>query len=202
MSDTPRHFVLAMTGASGSIYGLRLLECLLKSGHAVDLVVSATAGQVLRHEMNLAYNFKSAANALAPALGGADTSRLHAYEETNYFCPPASGSAQRDGVIVCPCSMGSVGRFANGVGKGLIERAVAVALKERRRLILVPRETPLSAIDLDNLARLAHLGATVLPAMPGFYQHPKQINDMVDFVVARILNSLGLPQDLLPPWQG
>ena len=190
---------VAITGASGAPYGLALLRQLAAAGHRVHVVVSAGGARVLRHECDLAVNPKSPDPALL-APEHADLLVPHSVE--NYGASIASGSYPLDGLAVCPCSMGTLARVAAGTAENLITRAADVCLKERRRLVLVPREAPFSAIHLENMLRLSQAGARIVPASPGFYAHPRSVGEMVDFVVARVLEQLGLQQDLTEPWQG
>jgi len=178
--------VVGVTGASGAPYAYALLRNLRAE---VELVVSRDAEAVIRAETDR---------------GPADLAALAArtYANEDLAAPPASGSHPFDAMVIVPCSGTTVAKIAAGIADNLITRAAAVALKERRTLILVPRETPLSPILLENLAKLARAGATVLPAMPGFYHRPRNVQDLVDFVVARILDQLGQPHDLVPRWEG
>ncbi len=192
---------LAITGASGFRYGLRLLECLLKSGHHVYLLVSEAARAVAIHEENL--NIPGQSSLLKEFIQqrfSVDANQLDVFSAQEWTAPIASGSAYIDGMIVCPCSSGTLAAIANGLSNNLIERAADVVIKEQRKLILVPREMPLSAIHLENMLKLARLNTVIMPASPGFYHQPKTIDELVDFVVARILNTLGIEQDLLPAW--
>lgn len=192
---------LAITGASGFRYGLRLLECLLKSGHHVYLLVSEAARAVAIHEENLAIPGQSSLlKEFIQKRFFVDAEQLDVFSAQEWTAPIASGSAYVDAMIVCPCSSGTLAAIANGLSNNLIERAADVVIKEQRKLILVPREMPLSAIHLENMLKLARLNTVIMPAAPGFYHQPKTIDDMVDFVVARILNTLGIEQDLLQPW--
>lgn len=192
---------LAITGASGFRYGLRLLECLLKSGHRVYLLVSEAARAVAIHEENLAIPGQSSLlKEFIQQRFSVDADQLDVFSAQEWTAPIASGSAYVDAMIVCPCSSGTLAAIANGLSNNLIERAADVVIKEQRKLILVPREMPLSAIHLENMLKLARLNTVIMPAAPGFYHQPQSIDDMVDFVVARILNTLGIEQDLLPPW--
>lgn len=194
-----RRFVLGMTGGSGAAYGLRLLEVLLRAGARVQLIASDAARRVLRHEVGLDL---APGEAGLMALAAEDLrAGLEVHANAAVESSPASGSAAIDGVVVCPCSMGTLARVAHGFSSNLIERAADVALKERRRLIVVPRETPLSMIHLRNLLLLAEAGAVVLPAMPGFYHRPQRVAELVDFVVARILDQLGVAHELVGRWQ-
>jgi 4-hydroxy-3-polyprenylbenzoate decarboxylase len=192
---------LAFTGASGMPYGLRLLECLLAAGVTVDLVYSAAAQIVARQEceLTLPTQPREAARLLAERYG-APAGRLIVHAREDWLAPMASGSNPGDGMAICPCTMGTLGAIACGLADNLIERAADVMLKERRPLVLVPRETPLSAIHLDNMARLARAGATILPPAPGFYGKPSTVDELVDFVVARVLDHLGVAHDLGPRW--
>jgi len=196
-----RTVTLALTGASGMPYGLRLLECLLAAGVEVGLVYSPAAQIVAKQECDLTLPAqpREAARLLAERYG-AQPGQLAVYGRDDWMAPIASGSAPADAMAVCPCTMGTLGAIANGLADNLIERAADVALKERRPLVLVPRETPLSAIHLENMARLARAGATILPPAPGFYGRPATVAELVDFVVARVLDHLGVAHDLGPRW--
>ena len=196
-----RTVTLALTGASGMPYGLRLLECLLSAGVEVGLVYSPAAQIVAKQECDLTLPAqpREAARLLAERYG-AQPGQLAVYGRDDWMAPIASGSAPADAMAVCPCTMGTLGAIANGLADNLIERAADVALKERKPLVLVPRETPLSAIHLENMARLARAGATILPPSPGFYARPASVGELVDFVVARVLDHLGVAHDLGPRW--
>lgn len=192
---------LAITGASGFRYGLRLLECLLKSGHHIYLLVSEAARAVAIHEENLNIPGQSSLfKEFIQQRFSVAANQLDVFSAQEWTAPIASGSAYVDGMIVCPCSSGTLAAIANGLSNNLIERAADVVIKEQRKLILVPREMPLSAIHLENMLKLARLNTVIMPASPGFYHQPKTIDELVDFVVARILNTLGIEQDLLPAW--
>jgi flavin prenyltransferase len=192
---------LALTGASGMPYGVRLLECLLGAGARVYLLYSQAAQIVARQEMDLALpgRAKDAEQFFAERFGAAE-GQLRAFGREEWFAPVASGSNPADAMVVCPCTMGTLAAIANGLADNLIERAADVMLKEARKLVLVPRETPLSAIHLENMLRLVRAGAVVLPANPGFYHHPARVEDVVDFVVARILDQLRVPHRLMQRW--
>jgi len=204
-SETPGRsgdrIVLAWTGASGAAYGLRLLEQLLAMGVAVELIVSRAAQVVLDQEGDLALppQPEGMRRALLEHLGhpGGD---LRVYGREQWTAPVASGSNPPRAMVVCPCTSGTVSAIASGTSDNLIERAADVMIKEGRQLILVHRETPLSVIHLENLTRLARLGVTIMPASPGFYHRPAEVAGIVDFMVARILDHLGLPQELVPRW--
>lgn len=198
--DKPSRMTVAITGASGSAYALRLLQCLLQQGVQVDLLVSDAAREVMRLEERLVLPEEDALAAFLGSHLSVDVSRLKVWGKRDWLSPVASGSSQAGPMVVCPCSTGALSAIACGASNNLIERAADVCIKEKRPLILVPRETPLSAIHLENMLKLARLGVTILPAMPGFYRQPQSVADLVDFVVARILVSLGLPQALMSPW--
>ncbi|MHB8453273.1 MAG: flavin prenyltransferase UbiX [Acidiferrobacterales bacterium] len=192
---------LAMTGASGAPYGLRLLECLIGAGKTVYLMVSAPAQVVITEETDLDLPGRPAEmQAYLAGLYRARVGQLHVLARDQWYSPPASGSSAPAAMVVCPCTSGTLSAIASGASDNLIERAADVAIKEQRKLILVPREMPLSAIHLENMLKLARLGVLILPASPGFYHHPRSISDLVDFVVARVLEHLGIRQDLVPPW--
>lgn len=192
---------LAITGASGAQYGLRLLECLLAAGEEVYLLISRAAQLVISLETELELPGRPAAQQqfLQERFGGTP-SQLRVFGRDQWTAPVASGSSAPTRMVVCPASTGTLSAIASGACNNLIERAADVALKERRQLILVPREAPYSEIHLDNMLRLTRMGALILPASPGFYHKPQSIEDMVDFVVARILDQLGIPQTLMPRW--
>lgn len=194
---------LALTGASGAPYGLRLLECLLRAGRPVELMISDAGRTVLELEADLKLPERPAAAraAIADHLG-VDPAGLRVWGRQDWLAPMASGSSAPATMVVCPCTTGTLAAIAHGSSDTLIERAADVTLKERKRLILVVRETPLSAIHLENMLRLARLGAVVLPASPGFYHRPRSVAEVVDFVVARVLDHAGVHHDLLPRWGG
>jgi len=192
---------LAFTGASGMPYGVRLLECLLGAGVRVFLLYSQVAQIVARQEMDLALPGRAKeAEAFFAERFHAAPGQLRAFGREEWFAPVASGSNPADAMVVCPCSMGTLAAIAQGLSDNLIERAADVMLKESRKLILVPRETPFSAIHLENMLRLARAGAVILPANPGFYHHPQRVEDIVDFVVARVLDQLRVAHTLMPRW--
>lgn len=194
--------VLAITGASGSQYGLRLLEVLLASGRRVHLTLSPAAVEVLRTECgrSVDLNHIRAEDLLSSSSNSVNLSNLHYYHYRDFRAGIASGSFLTGGMIVCPCSMGTVAAIAHGISQNLIHRAADVHLKERRKLIIVPRETPLGLVQLRNLTVIAEAGAIVLPAMPGFYHQPSSITDLIDFVVARICDQLGIEHQLIKRW--
>ncbi|KLT72048.1 aromatic acid decarboxylase [Neisseria arctica] len=192
---------LAFTGASGMPYGMRLLECLLNAGKTVWLLYSQAAQVVAKQEMGL--QLPASADACQKTLCEhfrVPPERLRVFGKDEWFAPPASGTNPADAMIICPASMGVVAAIAHGTSDHLIERAADVAIKERKPLIIVPREAPLSALHLQNLLNLAKLGVVILPPSPGFYHHPKTIEDLIDFVVARILDQLRIPHTLMKKW--
>ncbi|MBE8718745.1 flavin prenyltransferase UbiX [Cellvibrio polysaccharolyticus] len=196
-----RTITLAMTGASGAQYGLRLLQCLLAADYRVYLLLSSAAEVVIRTETDLDLpDTLEAQQAMLCQRYSASDEQLQLFGRDDWFSPVASGSSSPSAMVICPASGGSLSAIAHGASNNLIERAADVALKERRKLIVVPRETPYSAIHLENMLKLTQMGAIVLPASPGFYMQPQTIEELVDFVVARILDQLGVEQDLLPRW--
>ena len=218
------NLVLAMTGASGAIYSVRLLQVLLSAGRTVHLTISPAAVQVMREELDLKVDLKdfdpsqvlppeetvsgdSKLNLLRGQGGSSIFSesdsrfgRLVYHHYQDYNAGIASGSFPTEGMVICPCSMGTLGALANGLSANLIHRAAGVHLKERRKLLVVPRETPLSGIQLANMKTLSDAGAVLLPAMPGFYHNPLTIHDLVDFVVMRICDQLEVPAELMKRW--
>jgi len=201
MSEFARTITLAITGASGAQYGLRLLQCLIAAECRVYVLISDAARVVIGTETDvlLPDDIETAELVLRERCG-ARAGQLKIFARNDWMAPVASGSAAPTSMVICPCSMGTLAAIAHGASNNLIERAADVALKERRQLILVPRETPYSEIHLDNMLRLTRIGAMVLPASPGFYRNPQNINDVIDFIVARILDQLGIEQTLLPKW--
>lgn len=198
---TDRTIALALTGASGMPYGLRLLECLIASGARVWLLYSQVAQIVARQELDLKLPTQPReAQRHFAKLFGARAGQLEVFGREDWFAPIASGSNPADAMAICPCSMGTLAAVAAGLANTLIERAADVMLKESRKLVLVPRETPLSAIHLENMLRLQRAGAVILPANPGFYHRPQSVAELVDFVVARVLDQLGVPNDLMQRW--
>jgi 4-hydroxy-3-polyprenylbenzoate decarboxylase len=188
--------VLAITGASGAAYGVRLLEVLARNRVPVWLIVSSHGARLLKAECDIA-----SIEDLQAATGG-DWSAVRHFPDGDRGGLPASGSQKTAGMVVCPCSMGTVAAIAGGTSRSLIERAADVTLKERRRLILVPRETPLSLVHLRNLVTATEAGAIVLPAAPGFYHRPTAVGQLVDFVVQRVLDLLGIDLSIAPRWEG
>ena len=196
-------YILAITGASGSLYGVRYLAELLRAGHTVHLCVSGEGKAILTHELGwpLPEDPAGVGDELVRRLG-ISRGELYSYGEDDLFAPIASGSVPVDGMAVVPCSMKTAAGIAHGYANTLIERAADVTLKEGRRLVLVPRETPLSEIHLANLLALARAGARIVAAMPGFYHRPRSMDDLVDFVVSRALDALGVPNTLCRRWEG
>ncbi len=197
----PQTITLAFTGASGMPYGLRLLECLLGAGRRVYLLYSPAAQIVAKQECDVALPAQPReATRLLAERYGAREGQLTVYGREDWLAPIASGSNAADAMAICPCTMGTLGAIAGGLADNLIERAADVMLKERRPLVLVPRETPLSAIHLENMLKLARAGAAIVPPNPGFYAAPRTVADLVDFVVARVLDQLAVPHALGPRW--
>jgi 4-hydroxy-3-polyprenylbenzoate decarboxylase len=194
--------VLAFTGASGTPYGVRLLEVLLCAGRTVHLTLSPAAVEVMEQEMDRTVQLDRfhLADLLGPAAASVDAAQVRYHHYRNFHAGIASGSFLTGGMAVCPCSMGTVAAIAHGLSQNLIHRAADVHLKERRRLVLVPRETPLNVIQLRNLTQCAEAGAVVLPAMPAFYTRPRSLQDSVDFIVGRVCDQLGVEHDLLRRW--
>jgi 4-hydroxy-3-polyprenylbenzoate decarboxylase len=201
-----RTITLAITGASGAQYGLRLLECLLAANCQVYLMISRAGEVVIRTETDLVLPETSADTDNNDQLSilkerfGAREGQLHLFSREDWFAPVASGSSSPASMVICPASGGTLSSIAHGASNNLIERAADVALKERRQLIVVSREAPYSQIHLENMLKITQMGAVVIPASPGFYQEPKTINDLIDFIVARILDQLNIEQTVLPRW--
>lgn len=194
-------YIVAISGASGAPYALRLLQVLVKGGHSVYLSISGDGLSILKDETNL--QIKGSETDIQYALEKhleAKEGQVNYFDEDNMYAPIASGSVKVDAMVVIPCSMKTLAAIAQGYASTLIERAADVTLKERRKLIIVPRETPLSAIHLRNMLTLAEFGCHIIPAMPAFYHHPKHVSDMVDFIVGRVLDSMGIENDLSPRW--
>ena len=199
--NAPKTITLAYTGASGMPYGVRLLELLLASGNRVYLLYSQPAQMVAHQEMQLVLPSRAKdAEELFNRRFNAAEGQLRVFGRDDWFAPVASGSNAPDAMVVCPCTMGTLAAIATGLSQKLIERAADVMLKEKRKLILVPRETPLSSIHLENMLKLAQSGAVILPPNSGFYHHPQTVEDMVDFVVARILDHLEVAHTLMARW--
>lgn len=194
-------YIVAISGASGAPYALRLLQVLVKGGHSVYLSISGDGLSILKDETGLM--LKGSETDIQFSLERhleAKEGQISYFDEDNMYAAIASGSRKVDAMVVIPCSMKTLSAIAHGYASTLIERAADVTLKEQRKLIIVPRETPLSAIHLRNMLTLAELGCAIIPAMPAFYHHPKKITEMVDFIVGRVLDSMGIENDLSPRW--
>lgn len=192
---------LALSGASGMAYGLRLLECLLHADLQVNLLVSQAAHLVAKQELGVSLPARAIdlEKQLCGSMGTQE-GQLRVYGREDWNAPVASGSNVADAMVICPCSMGTLAAIAHGMSDNLIERAADVTLKESRKLIVVPRETPFSVIHLENMLTLARMGAVILPANPGFYHLPQSIEGVIDFIVARILDQLGVAHELIARW--
>jgi 4-hydroxy-3-polyprenylbenzoate decarboxylase len=194
-------YTIAITGASGAPYGMRVLESLIKGGHHVYLTITGDGLHILNDETGLM--LKGSETDIQFALEkhlASKEGQLRYFDEDNMYAPIASGSAKVDGMVVIPCSMKALSSIANGFASNLIERAADVTIKEKRKLIIVPRETPLSTIHLRNMLALSETGCHIIPAMPAFYHHPKKLQDMIDFIAGRVLDALGVENDLSPRW--
>ena len=192
---------LALSGASGMAYGLRLLECLLAADIDVNLLVSQAAHLVAKQELGVALPARASdlENQLSDSLNTRD-GQLRVFGREDWNAPVASGSNPADAMVVCPCSMGTLAAIANGMSDNLIERAADVMLKEQKQLILVPREAPFSTLHLENMLKLSKMNAVILPANPGFYHRPQSVEDIIDFIVARILDQLDIQHTLMARW--
>ena len=197
-------FFVGFTGASGHVYGQALVRALVDAGHDVDVSVTSAGSKVMRHELGIDPGPAGSdwSNALAELAGEERLGSVRGFQSDAVEAPPSSGTSLTGGVILCPCSMGTLGRVSAGFSSNLVERAADVALKENRTLVLVPRESPMSAIHLENLLRLANLGAAILPAAPGFYHRPKSIEDLVNHLVGKILDRLGVEHGTGVRWKG
>lgn len=224
-----KNLVLAITGASGAVYGVRLLEVLIASGNNVHLTISPSGQLVLDQELDLHVDLDdfhqstlilesgtsssdsklemmrtisgvSTEDSSVLAFAGKEPGKVFYHHHNDFMAPIASGSFLTDGMVVCPCSSSSLGAIAGGLGSNLVHRAANIHLKEHRKLILVPRETPFSTIELENMLRLSKAGAVILPGMPGFYHGVRMIRDLVDFVVGRICDQLGIQHNLIRRW--
>ncbi len=195
---TPRRLVVAVTGASGALYAVRFLRQAARHYDEVYVMLSDNAPAVFGAETGGRLTRPYTAQEYLGDEAAYDNIRF--LDTKDYFTPPASGSFVHEGMVVIPCSMGTLGRIAGGISNDLTTRAADVCLKERRKLILVARDTPLNLIQLRNMVAVTEAGATVLPAVPAFYHQPKTVEDLVDTVVARVLQNLGVPQDLQPQW--
>lgn len=194
---TERPIVVAITGASGAPYAVRLLESLVRAKRSVQLIVSSHGLRLLDTELGI-----GSVDSLRDNVGGDWKRYVTVFDDGDRGAAPASGSALSAGMVICPCSMGTLSAISIGASRSLVERAADVTLKERRPLILVPRETPLSEIHLENMLRVTRAGAIVMPAAPGFYHRPQSVADLVDFIVARVLDHLQVEHDLVARWSG
>ena len=199
--EITKRITLAITGASGAQYGLRLLQCLIAAECQVYLMLSKAAEVVIRTETDLDLPEElDAQQRFLEDYTQAEPEQLQLLAKDDWFSPVASGSSSPARMVICPASGGTLSAIACGASNNLIERAADVALKERRQLILVPREAPYSQIHLENMLKLTQLGALIIPASPGFYMQPQRIEELIDFIVARILDHLEIPQTLMPRW--
>ncbi len=196
-----KSFIVAITGASGSIYGIRLIEGLLKSKHKVHLVISKQAFSIIKIETGINWTGNTASEIEKKIQKYFSSKNIKYYSENNLSAPFSSGSFITDGMFVVPCSMKTLSGIANGYANSLIERAADVMLKEGRRLILSPREMPFSAVHLENMLKLARLGVKIIPPVPAFYQKPKNIKDIIDFVVGKILDSAEVRHNIFKRWK-
>ena len=201
MSDFEKKITLAITGASGSAYALRLIECLVAANYQIYLLYSSAARVVFDTEVGLKLpGAPEAASEFLTQKFSAKEGQITVFGKEQWFSPVASGSAAPKTMVVCPCSTGTLAAISTGMSDNLIERAADVVIKERGQLILVPRETPFSTIHLQNMLSLSQQGVTIMPAAPGFYHNPQSINDLIDFMVGRILDHLGIEQSIMPRW--
>jgi 4-hydroxy-3-polyprenylbenzoate decarboxylase len=189
-------YVIGITGASGSIYGVRLIHELASRKHHVDVVITNAGKKVMEEELGI-----SGSKEIKNLLVSPKNVQIRIYENDDFTAPFMSGSNAYEAVIIIPCSVGKLAAIANGISGNLLERTADVALKEKRQLVLVVRETPLSLIHLENMVKVVKAGAQVLPAMPAFYHHPKTIDDMVNFIVGKVLNLLRIDHNLLKGWR-
>jgi 4-hydroxy-3-polyprenylbenzoate decarboxylase len=187
---------VAITGASGAIYGVRCVQALLAEGHTVHFLLTGAAWQVLYYELELDTSDEQAC--LEELFGKCD--HFHYHTQQDFSAPIASGSAKSDAMIIVPCSMGTLAKISHGISSNLLERAADVMLKERRKLIIVPRESPLSSIHLENMKRVSDLGGMIVPAMPGYYHNPKTMDDLINFVVGKVLDQVEVDHNLFTRW--
>lgn len=195
-------YVVALTGASGTIYGIRLVEVLAEMGHEIALIVSDSARLVIHEEQGISLRSAIRIEDLAAAFGDGIHKKVTAYAFKDFTAPVASGSYPIEAMVIIPCSMGTLGAVASGVSQNLIHRAADCAMKEGKKLVLVPRETPFNAIHLENMLKLARLGVRIVPAMPGFYSSSGSVSDLIDFVVGKVLDQLDIAHTLYPRWTG
>jgi flavin prenyltransferase len=195
-------YVVAITGASGVIYGVRLVQALTAMGQKVELIISDSGRLVIREEMGLALRSLTQTEDLLPLFGESIRGLLTAHSHKDFSAPVASGSYPTEGMVIIPCSMGTLGAIAGGISQNLVHRAADCMLKENRKLVIVPRETPLNAIHLENMLKLARIGARIVPAMPAFYSGAQDLNEIVDFMVGKVLDQLEISHTLYPRWTG
>jgi len=201
MSIDKNHIIIAVTGASGAPYTLRLIECLVKANKKIDIIFSKAAHMVFAMETDLELPARPIElSEFFSKRYGAKPDQITVYGREDWTAPAASGSHTAASMVVCPCTMGTLAAIAHGMSDNLIERAADVMIKEGRQLIMVPRETPFSAIHLENMQKLAQVGVIMLAANPGFYYQPQSVDDLVDFVVARLLDHLQIDHELMPRW--
>lgn len=197
--NTVKRLIVGITGASAGVYGVRLLQVLTAQEEIeVHLTISSSGARALSEELQLEVDLD---NFKLESLIGVSSPRVIYHHESDIAAPIASGSFRTEGMVVVPCSMGSVASIAGGMSRNLIQRAADVCIKENRKLVIVPRETPLSPIHLENMLKLSRLGVCVLPAMPGFYHHPKDVDDLLNFVVTKILDQFGIDTKLIQRWK-
>lgn len=197
------NYVVSITGASGVVYGIRLVEQLIKNNFKVNLIISETSFSILKEEMNIDWwGTEEEINKHAQGYFKTTDKNLVCFRNDNLLASVASGSKKTDGMVIMPCSMGTLGRIANGISSNLLERTADVTLKERRPLIIVPRETPLNMIHLQNMLTLSKMGTHIVPAVPAFYHQPKTIDDLINFVVGKVLDLIGVEHDNFHRWDG
>lgn len=195
-------YIVGMTGASGIPYAVRLVQALAEAGHPIELVISDSARLVIHEETGLVPKSWIHPKDLAGLFGEAAAQKLTIYSPKDFAAPIASGSYPVAGMVIVPCSMGTLGAIAGGLSLNLIHRAADCTIKEGRRLVIVPRETPLNAIHLENMLKLSRLGVHIVPAMPGFYSGAKSVQELVDFMTGKILDQMDIPHTLYPRWTG
>ena len=201
MNDFNEKITIAITGASGSLYALRLIECLVAADFQLYILCSSAARVVFDTEVGLKLpSSPDAASKVLTDKFNAKAGQITFFGKEQWFSPVASGSAAPKKMVVCPCSTGTLAAISQGMSDNLIERAADVVIKERGQLILVPRETPFSTIHLQNMLSLSQMGVTIMPAAPGFYHNPESINDLIDFMVGRLLDHLNIEQKIMPRW--
>lgn len=195
-------YIVGITGSSGVIYGVKLVKELLAQGEAVALVISDAGRLVIREELGVALKSLTNVEELKEVFGEKSSELLEAYSVKDFTAPIASGSYPVKGMFVTPCSMGTLGAIANGISQNLIHRAADCVMKEGRKLVMVPRETPLNAIHLENMLKLSKLGVRIVPAMPGFYSGANSLDEIIDFMVGKILDQFEIKHTLYPRWTG